>query len=235
MMVQNPIKPNYILNETGDLVVDESETIEDLMERYHQKGWLPYQWGVWVTSYARLKLHEGIWCITDPHDFLYCDTDSVKYLGDYEENFKKLNDKYLDPELSAPDRHGNMHYIGIYEDDGEYKQFKTLGAKKYCYVDLEDQLHVTISGVNKKKAPAELKSIKRFKEGFVFRAAGGTESIFNDHPDIEYVTIQGHKQKITSNVMIRESTYTVSLTPEYKRLLAFLANTDIRYSLHYER
>ena len=178
-MVQNPIKPNYILNEAGDLVVDESETIEDLMEKYHQKGWLPYQWGVWVTSYARLKLHEGIWCITDPHDFLYCDTDSVKYLGDYEENFKKLNDKYLDPELSAPDRHGNMHYIGIYEDDGEYRQFKTLGAKKYCYVDMEDQLHVTISGVNKKKAPAELKNIKRFKEGFVFRAAGGTESIFS--------------------------------------------------------
>lgn len=235
MMVQNPIKPNYILNETGDLVVDDSETIEDLMERYHIKGWLPYQWGVWVTSYARLKLHEGIWCITDPHDFLYCDTDSVKFTGEYSDNFEKLNQKYLDPELSAPDHAGKLHYIGIYEDDGEYKQFKTLGAKKYCYVDFDDQLHVTISGVNKKKAPAELKSIKRFKEGFVFRKAGGTESIFNDHPDIEYITIQRHRQKITSNVMIRESTYTVSLTPEYKRLLAFLANTDIRYSLHYER
>lgn len=47
MMVQNPIKPNYILNENNDLIVDESETIEDLIETYRRKGWLPYQWGVW--------------------------------------------------------------------------------------------------------------------------------------------------------------------------------------------
>ena len=109
-----------------------------------------------------------------------------------------------------------------------------MGAKKYCYVDMDGQLHTTISGVNKRLAPAELKDIRNFKEGFVFRTAGGTESIFNDNPDMT-IRIQGHDLKITSNVMIKESTYTLSLTLEYKRLLAFLANTDIRYSLHYER
>lgn len=186
-----------------------------------------------VTSYARLKLHQGIHCIK-PLDFLYCDTDSVKFMGNYDQEFEKLNEQYRIEDLAAPDRTGRMHYIGIYEDDGEYKQFKTMGAKKYCYVDMDGQLHTTISGVNKKLAPAELKDIRNFKEGFVFRKAGGTESIFNDNPDMT-VTIQGHKLKITSNVMIRESTYTLSLTLEYKRLLAFLANTDIRYSLHYER
>lgn len=177
----------------------------------------------------------GIHCV-DPLDFIYCDTDSVKFIGDYSKQFEDLNSKYRIDDLSAPDRAGKLHYIGIYELDCSpdgIKTFKTMGAKKYCYED-EHGLHTTISGVNKKLAPAEMKTINNFKEGFVFRKAGGTESIFNDHPDM-YVTIQGHKLQITSNVMIRESTYTLSLTPEYKRLLAFLANTDIRYSLHYER
>ena len=235
MMVQNPIKPIYILDpKTNTLKVDDSKDIPDLMAEYRRKGWLPYQWGVWVTSYARLKLHEGIACV-DPQDFIYVDTDSVKYMGNYDYAFNELNKKYMHEDLSAPDRNGKMHYIGIYEDDGEYKAFKTLGAKKYAYLDPDGKLHLTVSGVNKKKGSEEIKDIKRFKEGFIFRKAGGTESIFNDDPEIKEVTIQGHRQKITSNVMIKESTYTLSLTPEYKRLLAFLANTDIRKSLHYER
>lgn len=236
MMVQNPIKPIYVMDpETNTLKVDESRSTADLIEEYRRKGWLPYQWGVWVTSYARYKLHEGIACV-DPDDHIYNDTDSVKYIdNNYDPVFEKLNARYRNPDLSAPDRNGKIHYIGIYEDDEEYKTFKTLGAKKYAYEDPDGQLHITVSGVNKKLGPAELKNIKRFKEGFIFRKAGGTESIFNDHPEIKEVRIQGHTQKITSNVMIRESTYTLSLTMEYKRLLAFLANTDIRKSLHYER
>ena len=235
MMVQNPIKPVYVLDpESNTLKPDESKDNLTLIEEYQRKGWLPYQWGVWVTSYARFKLHEGMACI-DPENWIYADTDSLKYVGEYDDQFNQLNQKYMHEDLCAPDRKGNMHYIGIFEDDGDYKAFKTMGAKKYCYEDMDGQLHVTISGVNKKLAPAELRSIERFKEGFIFRKAGGTESVFNDHPEIKEVKIQGHIQKITSNVMIRESTYTVSLAPEYKRLLAFLANTDIRQSLHYTR
>lgn len=237
MMVQNPIKPVYVLDkDSNKLVPDESKDVLTLVEEYQRKGWLPYQWGVWVTSLARFKLHEGLACI-DPENWLYADTDSLKFRGTYDDAFEKLNQKYRDEELSAADRNGSIHYLGIFEDDdkGGYKKFITLGAKKYAYVDLNDKLHVTISGVNKRKAPAELKKIERLKEGFVFRAAGGTESIFNDDPPIKEVKIQGHVQKITSNVMIKDSTYTVSLNPEYKRLLLFLINTDIRRSLHFQK
>ena len=47
MMVQNPIKPNYILGPDNSLVVDPDETVDELIETYRRKGWLPYQWGVW--------------------------------------------------------------------------------------------------------------------------------------------------------------------------------------------
>ena len=46
MTVQNPCKVNYIL-EGSDLVINEDETIESLINEYRDKGWLPYQWGVW--------------------------------------------------------------------------------------------------------------------------------------------------------------------------------------------
>lgn len=187
-----------------------------------------------VTSYARLKLHKGIHCVK-PDQFCYCDTDSVKCLGDHSAEFEKLNQEYFREDLSAPDRDGNLHYIGLFEFEETYKRFKTLGAKKYAYEDQDGKLHITVSGVSKSKGAAELKSIERFNEGFIFRKGGGTESVYNDDPEIKEIRIQGHVQKITSNVAIIESTYTLGLSPDYKRLLNFLNSTDIRYSLHYER
>lgn len=169
-----------------------------------------------------------------PEHFCYCDTDSVKCLGDYSAEFEKLNQEYFRDDLSAPDRDGVMHYIGLYEYETTYRKFKTLGAKKYAYED-DTGLHITVSGVSKSKGAKELGSIERFNEGFIFRSGGGTESIYNDDPQIKEIRIQGHIQKITSNVAIIESTYTLGLSPDYKRLLNFLNAADIRYSLHYER
>lgn len=235
MMVQNPCKPDFVYDpESGLITEDFEKTEESLIQEYQKTGWLPYQWGVWVTSYARLKLHKGIHCIP-PEQFIYADTDSVKCIGDHAAAFEKLNEEYLNEELSALDAAGNRHYIGIYEHDDEYKAFKTMGAKKYAYIDMNDQLHITISGVNKKLGADELGSIENFREGFIFRKAGGTESIYNDVPEPAEITIQGHQLKITSNIAIMDSTYTLSLTEEYRRLLNFLNETDIRYSLHYER
>ena len=235
MMVQNPCKPDYIYNPEAGLISEDFDRSEqDLINEYQRTGWLPYQWGVWVTSYARLKLHKGIHCV-DPLDFLYCDTDSVKCLGDNTAAFEQLNQEYLNDDLSALDPSGRRHYIGIFEKEENYRSFKTMGAKKYAYQDQEGKLHITISGVNKKLGAEELKSIERFKEGFIFRKAGGTESIYNDDPEIKEIRIQGHTLPIISNIAILESTYTLGLTEEYRRLLNFLNESDIRYSLHYER
>ena len=179
------------------------------------------------------ELEKGLHAI--PYeDFIYCDTDSIKCIGEHQEAFKRLNEQYINEDRSALDPAGRRHYLGIFEYEGEYKTFKTLGAKKYAYED-EKGLHVTISGVNKKLGAQELGSIENFKPGFIFRKAGGTESRYNDDPEIKEVTIQGHKLKITSNVAIIPSTYHLGITAEYSQLLRFLSSTDIRLSLHYER
>ena len=97
-----------------------------------------------------------------------------------------------------------------------------MGAKKYAFVDQDDELHITVAGCGKKAGAKELSEkggITAFKEGLTFYKAGGTESIYNDITDPFTVDIDGHSLNITSNVMIKPSTYTLGLTGEYKKIL----------------
>ena len=121
--------------------------------------------------------------------------------------------------------------MGVFETEDNpetgvaYRYFKTLGAKKYAYVEKEGEgVHCTIAGVNKSKGGSELDAhggITAFEEGFVFRDAGGTQAIYNDDPDIDALDIDGHKLPITSNVAIIPSEYTLGITGEYARILKY--------------
>ena len=197
--------------------------MEDLLETSNKKAFLCYQWGVWVTAWARYRLQEGIKLAGD--NFVYCDTDSVKYIGEIDwtdYNKKRIADS-LKSGAYATDPAGITHYMGVYEFDGEYAEFKTLGAKKYAYTYKDSgETHVTIAGVNKRKGGAELDKhggLDAFKPGFVFTEAGGTESVYNDHPEIGTICRDGHDITITPNIVIRDSTYTLGITAEYENIL----------------
>lgn len=250
MMVQNPCKPELVFSQKNmDIIEDYSKPLTDLIDIYHDKGWLPYQWGVWCTSYARLHLENGLNCIP-PEAFIYSDTDSIKFQGDYLSNFEELNKQYKREEYSALDKNGKRHYMGIFELDGVYDRFSTMGAKKYAYEDKKG-LHITIAGVRKESDPErgliggaeELGSIENFKRGFIFTQSAGTQSLYNDYIDKDTgiaqppktVYIDGHAVELCSNIYIEDSTYTLSEGLDYQKLLNYLSNTDIRYSLHYER
>ena len=158
--------------------------------------------------------------------FVYADTDSVKFIdsGDVATKFEEYNAKRIADSKKnnafATDKYGNTQYMGIYEKDAEYDEFVTLGAKKYAY-SKNGKIELTVAGVNKKKGGKELEEhggLEAFKEGFIFRKAGGTESIYNDETDRIY-KIGGHDLRVTSNVYIKDSTYTLGLTAEYFNLV----------------
>ena len=136
------------------------------------------------------------------------------------------------------------------EDDPDkgycYYQYKTLGAKKYAFVKspveswketlkIGDKVYeytkigpgrtnVTISGVDKKKGGPELDKhggLAAFEDEFVFSEAGGTESVYNDEPEISEMQIDGHTLQITSNVAILPSTYKLGITGEYSRIIKY--------------
>lgn len=232
MMAQDPVKQSTIFD-NGDWKQG-AEDVAKLLDEHNSKAFLCYQWGVWVTAHARAALQEGIKLAGD--GFVYCDTDSVKYIGDVD--WSEYNKGRIDASTKsgayATDPDGVTHFMGVYESDGHYSKFKTLGAKKYAYtLTSGGETFVTIAGVTKRKGGKELDKhggISAFKPGFVFVEAGGTESIYNDHPENGVVIREGHILEITPNIVIKDSTYTLGITAEYEKLLeksTFLLTTGI--------
>lgn len=218
MSVQSPVKQNIMYDR--DMFIEQHEPEQDLLTAANKKAFLSYAWGVWTTARAREQLQVAIDHVG--YQFVYCDTDSVKFIDDGSISFAKYNKSRKQDSIKnggvAVDRTGKKYYLGLYDNEGTYKEFVTMGAKKYAYVDQDDKLHITIAGVAKSKGAEELKDIRNFKEGFIFHAAGGTESVYNDDPDMT-LNVDGHDLKITSNVLIRDSTYTLGVTGEYRKIL----------------
>lgn len=231
MMAQDPVK------QTVEFVYDDfiprEDNPEELLEKNNKRAFLAYQWGVWVTAWARYRLEEGIRLAGE--GFVYCDTDSVKYIGDIDWN-KYNKDRIKDSKRTgayAKDPTGKTHYMGVYEMETEdlanqaYCEFATLGAKKYCYrATPESELKITIAGVTKKKGGKELEKhggIKAFAAGFVFKDAGGLDAIYNDDPEVKTYTVEGREIEITSNVVLKEGVYTLGIAAEYKKLLEISA------------
>lgn len=234
MCAQDPVKQSILFIDNDFKEQNENEA--ELLLAYNKKAFLAYQWGVWVTAWARYRLEEGIQLahgdVNDPNapQFVYCDTDSVKYLGEIDLN-KFNTERIKDSKRSgayATDPQGITHYMGVYEKEHDMCEFRTMGAKKYVYRETpDDKLVCTIAGVSKSLGGKELEEhggITAFHEGFTFEKAGGLEAVYNDNPVITETEIDGKRLSITSNVSLRPSTYTLGLTADYKRLL-----TQIRY------
>ena len=228
MTAQDPAKITTIFTEGEFLIKDEA--VEDILKKNYKRAFLSYAWGVWVTARCRQILQEGIDAAGDR--FVYCDTDSVKTIGsvDMSEYNERTRQLAIMNGGTAQDSTGRIHYLGLFEDETVtgYSDFVTLGAKKYAYVE-NDKLHITIAGVGKKAGAVELGDIRNFKPGFIFRKAGGTESVYNDNVYYDYF-IDGKHILITDNVVIRPSTYELGITEEYRRILQGAAT--IKYSDH---
>ena len=238
MTAQQPIKEiiEYWL-EDRDFHYAESDP-EELFAKCKEHYWLPYEWGIYCTAWARYRLFEGIRLVTqnqsrlDEHfsDFVYCDTDSVKYLGSADwsaYNARRIADSTASGGYAA-DQRGVLHYMGVYEEEHEMDQFRTTGSKKYAYV-INGKLSVTIAGVDKKLGGKELSEhggIDALKDGFVFRDAGGLMAKYNDFPPDEYIERDGHILHITSNCYLCQSEYTLGTLELYKRIL-YMSKTDL--------
>lgn len=255
MTAQNPLKINFLF-EHNDYVIKEGDPAAELA-KYHRTAFLVYQWGVWVTCWARWELQRMIDIAGDgirtDSVFIYTDTDSVKYLGDIDIETYNRHQMELSESNGgcAVDSKGKKHYLGVYEAEEPYKRFITWGAKRYAYEqdvykNIGDfQIHsvrtyVTTAGVVKRKGNIsnaggrELSSrggLEAYKPGFTFYDAGGTEALYNDDVDM-IIHVDGHDLRITDNVCIRPSEYTLGITGEYADLLK---QADLLFDLWEQR
>lgn len=156
----------------GDVSLGERVYYENAIENYNDDvtRCIYYPWAAWVTSYARQNLFQLMWkCGTDWH---YSDTDSLKISNYF--NHKKQFDDYnrhivarirevltrrkIDPMLACPkDPSGTARPLGVFTDEGNYFEFKTLGAKRYLSENI-DGIEATVAGAPKKPLTKYLSS-----------------------------------------------------------------------------
>lgn len=165
MCITNTMKENVIFDtKTNEWKIDENFNIADSVKNYNddKSRFLFYPWGVWVTSYARRNLFTGI--LECGRDYIYADTDSLKienaenhkqYFDNYnievENKLQKMCSHYdIDFTLCKPKTiKGVEKLIGVWDYEGKYNNFKTLGAKRYM-TEKNGNYEITIAGLPKK-------------------------------------------------------------------------------------
>lgn len=102
------------------------------IEKRASKAVVPFQWGVWTTAHARYRLQEGIDIVGE--DFVYTDTDSVKFIGEHAAEFDALNEIRMQESIKsgayAQDKKGNYPYMGVIRREEDYDRFITNGCEK---------------------------------------------------------------------------------------------------------
>ena len=236
-------KDGFRDKKTGEVFVFTEETAQMLSEMIYDKTdtVLCYSWGVYTTSLARYELQKMINICKD--NFLYCDTDSVYFVQDGTINFDEYNKEKIESSTKnrayATDPNGIKHYMGVAErEDKDIYSFRTMGAKKYCYLynkNGKSKMVLTVSGVSKKYGVHEFlrrwaeqdrtgNPLNLFDEGFVFYKAGGNEIVYNDIST--EVEIEGQRIYVPTNAVIRPSTYEVGLGEDYLSLLSRLGSLN---------
>lgn len=194
------------------------EEMEEALDKYYKnhRSFLNYSWGVFVTAYARRELEDGL--NIAGLDTIYCDTDSVKYIGNHDKEFEAYNER-LNKECEEKgiknyaEVNGKRYYMGIFDKEKGYDEFITLGAKKYAFLQ-NGKLGITVSGLSKKKGAEELErkgGLRRFQRNEVFYNSGRTIAQYNS-AKIHDITVDGCTFSTASNLAIVDTTYTLGIS-----------------------
>lgn len=229
--------------------------VKALIGKYNndRQRFLFYSWGVWVTAYSRRNLFTGI--LEFKNDYIYSDTDSLKVFNadkhlDYINRYnKRITEKietclkYYDLPLNSARPKtikGKEKPLGVWDDEGVYDRFKTLGAKRYM-TERNGEIEITIAGVSKKagidylkyKYKTNDKIFEAFREDLYFpphydddgKDKNGSGKLCHTYIDDlcngEIIDYAGNKWKYReeSAVHLENTEYSLSLDFMFKQLL----------------
>ena len=232
--------------------VTEDVDINTAIEQYNKSArrFLSYAWGVWVTAYARRNLFTGISSVGS--DYVYSDTDSIKLLH-YEKHQKYFED-YNKMMMQKVDRALEYHHIarelaypqtikgvekplGVWDFEGVYDRFKTLGAKRYM-TDNENVMSLTVSGLNKSITMPYL--TKEYGDPFphfddhMYIPKGATGKMVHTYIDVkrtgsitDYLGATASYEE-ASGVHLEECDYSLSLSWIYLRYIRGIREREIK-------
>ncbi len=224
----------------------ENEDVEGVIEHYNSNinRCEFYPVGIYVSAYARRNLFTGIYAFG--RDYIYSDTDSLKvlnyknhldYITDYNSwikgKIKACLDYYNIPfERARPKTiEGEEKPLGVWDFEGTYIKFKTLGAKRYMVEKYnkkgEKEIEITVAGVNKKIGSKYMATFqnpfKAFDYGLVFdenHCGKLTHTYIDDEMSAYIKDYRGYTEYITakSGIHLAKGTYNMSISQEYNRL-----------------
>lgn len=235
-LLQTDIEYNGKLEVWHEKEHTESEEEEIIFKsNISHNRFLFYPWGVFVTAYARRNLFTGI--IECGEDYIYSDTDSIKIMN-YERHKAYIDsyNKEVVRKLEAMCKHYNIpvervkpktkngvvKLIGVWDFEGVYSKFKTLGAKRYVYIK-DGVCNMVASGVSPKCASAYLREtygndfIAHFDNSLYIPkfATGKNLHTYIDYPitgyltDYKYNTVYFNEQ---SGVHLEPTDFTLNMS-----------------------
>lgn len=222
---------------------------DEVIEQYNKNRtrFLYYPWGVWVTAHARRNILEAIYELNN--DYIYSDTDSVKYLNEskHEVFFTGYNNRIIEKLKKACKYHGIPESeiapfnskgvakpMGVFTNEGTYKHFKTLGAKRYMY-EGDHGISITVAGLGKKqggKFVADQPDPFSFFSNEMYIPAEHTGKLTHTYIDdtmegdcIDYLGNEYHYKEY-SGVHLGPCDFSLSMTEAFLRLLGGIKDDD---------
>lgn len=174
-IAMDPVRTDFEFNAENGEFVATLPSIEDALDKHNhsRSRYLFYPWAAWVTAYSRYVLLMTMYDLIDADvTVMYCDTDSIYHKpspkaqgiidrvnSEVRERLSAAmhyrwfyaSDEEVEDALAPKDIKGVRHHIGLFEVDGHYDNFKTLGAKRYV-VEKGGEFKITVAGLSKKAA-----------------------------------------------------------------------------------
>ena len=250
MSVTDIVKDNAIYNEDNEWGVEKVDILKEIQDYNDSKNrFLYYAWGIWVTAYARRNLWTGILAVGE--DYIYSDTDSIKclnyskhekYVNAYNQNVtlkltKMCTELNLDPELLTPKTvKGESKPLGVWEFEGNYDKFKTLGAKRYL-VQEGNKYTLTVAGLSKTNGMEYIKErcnndsdkiFKMFNDNMYIpkeKTGKMTHTYLDDEQSNLITDYLGNELKVNSlsSVHLESCDFTLSISKQYQDFLTNLS------------
>ena len=245
-MTVTDIVRDEIYYENHEWIAEEPD-LEHSIKRYNNSRarFMFYPWGVWVTAYARVNLWSGILAVKD--DYVYSDTDSLKMLNG--ENHKQYIEDYnqmITNKIEMAMKHhkfpinrtrpktieGKEKPIGVWDYEGHHIRFKTLGAKRYLWLNSKKQMQMTVAGLGKQIGLKYMQFVADY-EGNIFDFFNDTMYIpkgwtgkmlhtYIDEPtELDVTDYLGNTTHVSesSSIYMEPADYTLSIGANYANYL----------------
>ena len=225
---------------------EERENIEKNNKSMNR--FLYYPWGVYITAYARFNLWTAILTLGD--DYIYSDTDSIKvftssekiegYLERYHHDLMlkfswmiEKRKKFSLNDLHPKDIKGKERQLGIWDYEGRYDMFKTLGSKRYITWDGE-RLEPTVAGISPdnlgrficESCATTEEMFDMFNDGLHVpqEYTGKLASIYYDDVDLEVTDYLGHPYHVRQahGVHLKPVDFTLTMTGSFLDLVKMI-------------